>query len=123
MNDCKFIGNLGKDPELKATAAGKSYAKFSIAVNKYWYDSENQKQEKTTWVNVTVWGKLAEVVAKSLQKGTRAFVAGELVTNQYVDKDGIERTGTELNASVVYALAGRSEDAGAPQDSNSQHTE
>jgi single-strand DNA-binding protein len=105
MNDCKFVGNIGNAPELKSSTSGKEYAKFSIAVNKYWYNSENEKQEKTTWISVTVWGKLAAIVA-TFEKGTRVFVAGELSTNT-VEKDGEKRTYTELTANIVHALVSR----------------
>ena len=98
LNQCSFIGRLGKDPdELKVTKEGKPYIQFSLAVD--------QGKSDTMWLNVTAWEKTAEVVEKSVRKGTLVFVQGKLQIKKYKDKTTqAERLSVEISASNVQIL-------------------
>ena len=98
LNQCSFIGRLGKDPdELKVTSEGKPYIQFSLAVD--------QGKTDTMWLNVTAWEKTAEVVEKSARKGTLVFVQGKLQMKKYKDKTTqAERLSVEISASNIQLL-------------------
>ena len=98
LNQCSFIGRLGKDPdELKVTAEGKPYIQFSLAVD--------QAKDQTMWLNVTAWEKTAEVVEKLARKGTLVFVQGKLQLKKYKDKTTqAERLSVEISAANVQLL-------------------
>ena len=105
LNKVQLIGNLGRDAELKYTQSGKAVASFSMATTEVWNDkSSGQKQEKTEWHRVTLWGKLAESVADYLTKGKQIYVEGKLQTRKWQDKDGADRYTTEVNAFTVTLL-------------------
>ena len=100
LNQCSFIGRLGKDPdELKVTSDGKPYIQFSLAVD--------QGKDQTMWLQVTAWEKHAEAVEKYAHKGTLVFVQGKLQMNKFKDKQQIERTSVEISASNVQLLEKR----------------
>ena len=96
MNYCSFIGNLGKDPEIRQTQSGETVANLSLAVSEKWTDKSGQKQERTEWVRVVVWGKLADICEKYLKKGSQVFIAGKLQTQKWTDKSGNDRYTTEI---------------------------
>lgn len=104
INKVILIGNLGKDPELRHTPQGQAVANFSLATSESWNDKNNQKQERTEWHKVVVWGKPAELVAKYLSKGRKAYVEGRLQTRAWDDKDGQKRYTTEIVATTVQFL-------------------
>lgn len=105
MNQCNFTGRLGKDPDIRAVQNGK-VANFSIAVGEQWRDRQTQeKKEKTTWVNIVVWGNMAETVEKFFAKGTFVRVSGKLQTRQY-EQDGQTRYATEVLANDLQILGG-----------------
>lgn len=105
LNRCMFIGNLGKDPEVRFTPGGQAVANFSIACSESW-TKDGQKQERTEWVRVTAWGKTAELCGEYLKKGKQVFVEGKMQTREY-EKDGQKRYATEIVASNVVFLGGR----------------
>lgn len=105
LNQCNFTGRLGKDPDVRQAGSGK-VANFSIAVGEQWRDRQTQeKKEKTTWVNVVVWGNGAETVEKFFAKGTFVRVTGKLQTRQY-EQDGQTRYATEILADQLQILSG-----------------
>lgn len=105
VNSCHFIGNLGKDPEVRYTASGQAVASFSIGCNESWVDKDSgQKKEKTEWVNICVWGKLAEICGEYLKKGKQVYIEGRLQTRSWDDKDGNKRYMTEIVASNMVML-------------------
>lgn len=115
INKVILIGNLGKDPELRHTPQGQAVANFSLATSESWNDKNGQKQERTEWHKVVVWGKPAELVAKYLSKGRKAYVEGRLQTRAWDDKEGQKRYTTEVVATTVQFLdsqASRNADAG-----------
>ena len=113
VNKVILVGNLGKDPELKYTQAGKAFCNFSIATTEAWNDAAGVKQEKTEWHRITVWAKQAENCGKYLKKGSSAYVEGRLQTRSW-DHNGEKRYATEIVADSVKFLGGG---AGRPETS------
>lgn len=108
-NNCSFIGRLGKDPETRYMPSGDALTSFSIAVGSQWKDKSGEKQESTEWVNITVFGKLAEICGEYLKKGSQVFVSGRMKTDKYDDKDGITRYSTKIVAERMQMLGGKSD--------------
>lgn len=106
INKVIILGNLGKDPELKYTNSGQAVCKFSIATSESWTGKDGQKQEKTEWHNITVWGKLAELCSKYLAKGRQAYVEGKLQTRSWEDQQGVKKYATDILAQTVQFLGG-----------------
>jgi len=101
-NSITLSGTLGKDVELRFTAAGKAVASFGIAVNRR-YQVNNEWQEQTSWFNVTAWGELGENAAGSLAKGSRVIVSGRLESREFEGKDGVKKTAVEIVADDLGA--------------------
>lgn len=122
VNKVILLGRLGQDPELKYTPGGSAVCNFSLATTESWTDKSGQKQEKTEWHRVVVWGKLAELCNQYLAKGRQAFLEGRLQTRAWDDKDGNKRYTTEILASTVQfiggATTGANQNAGAAVDSS-----
>jgi single-strand DNA-binding protein len=108
LNQCNFIGRLGKDIETRYIPSGDAIASFSIAIGSQWKDKNGEKQESTEWINVSVFGKLAEICGKYLEKGSQVFVSGRMKTDKYTDKEGIERYSTKIIADKMQMLGGKS---------------
>ena len=106
VNRVMLIGNLGKDPEVRFTPSGRAVARFPLATSEVWNDQEGQRQERTEWHNVVVWGKQAESCGQYLAKGRQVYVEGSIRTRQYDDKDGNRRYITEIIAQRVQFLGG-----------------
>ncbi len=118
VNKVILIGNLGKDPEVRFTAGGKAVARFSVATSEQWSDNEGQRQERTEWHNIVVWGKQAESCGQYLQKGRQVYIEGRIQNRSYDDKDGNKKYITEVNAQRVQFLGGGGGGRGAaPRDS------
>ena len=111
VNKVILLGRLGQDPELKYTPGGSAVCNFSLATTEGWTDKQGQKQEKTEWHRVVVWGKLAELCNQYLAKGRQAFLEGRLQTRAWDDKDGNKRYTTEILASTVQFIGGPSANA------------
>ncbi len=106
VNKVILVGRLGQNPEVRYTPSGAAVANFSVATNESWTDKSGQKQERTEWHRVVVWGKLAELCANYLQKGRQAYIEGRLQTRQWQDKDGQTKYTTEIQAQTVQFLGG-----------------
>ncbi len=104
INKVILIGNLGRDPEVKYTQSGTAVANLSVATNEVWTDKAGQKQERTEWHRVVVWGKQAQIVAEHLSKGKQVFVEGSLQTRSWDDREGNKRYTTEVRAVRVLML-------------------
>lgn len=115
VNKVVLVGNLGNSPEVKNTTSGNSVANFSLATSESWNDKNGNKQEKTEWHRVVVWGKLADLCGKYLTKGRQVYVEGKLQTRQWEDKDGTKRYTTEVVASTVQFLGGAQKDGNRPE--------
>lgn len=104
VNKAILIGTLGRDPETKYLPNGNLVATLSIATDESYNDKQTgQKVEKTEWHRVTAFGKLAEIIAQYLTKGSKAYFEGKLRTNEY-EKDGIKRYSTEIVANEMTML-------------------
>lgn len=123
VNRCIFIGNLGRDAELRYTSGGVAVASFSIACNEVWNDKNGQKQERVEWVRVALWGKTAESVAEYLTKGKQVYVEGKMNTRKWQDKEGNDRYTTEIRADRVQLLGGTGGGRRARQDDEDQGQE
>jgi len=106
VNKVILVGRLGQNPEVRYTPSGAAVANFSVATNETWVDKSGQKQERTEWHKVVVWGKLAELCGQYLTKGRQAYVEGRLQTRQWQDKDGQTKYTTEVQAQTVQFLGG-----------------
>lgn len=98
LNKVQLIGRLTRDPELRTTPSGQTVATLSIATNRTWNDKAGQKQEKSEFHNIVIWGRLAEIAGQYLTKGQEAYFEGRLETRSYTGKDGVERRTTEIIA-------------------------
>lgn len=101
MNTVQILGNLGKEPDIRATGTGKTVASFSVAVKRKYTTQQGEDKELTDWINVVAWGSLAEAVGNQLKKGSRVFVEGRYSTRSYEDKSGNKRYVTEVIANMI----------------------
>jgi single-strand DNA-binding protein len=109
VNKVILIGNLGKDPELRYAPSGSAVASFSLATSEQWKDQEGNPQERTSWHNIVVWGKLAEIAAEYLKKGRKVYIEGRLQYRDYETKDGTRRYVTEVVVNDLVMLGSRQE--------------
>lgn len=107
INKVILIGNLGADPERRATAGGASVTSLRIATSESWKDkTSGEQQERTEWHRVKLFGRLADIAAEYLRKGRQVYIEGSLRTDKYTDKDGNERYTTEVIANEMQMLGG-----------------
>ena len=106
VNKVILVGNLGRDAELRYTPGGSAVATLNMATTEVWNDKQGQKQEKTEWHRVVLWGKQAESLQEYLTKGKQIYVEGRLQTRQWDDKDGNKRYTTEIKADRITLLGG-----------------
>jgi single-strand DNA-binding protein len=108
VNKVILVGNLGRDPEVRATPSGQSVCNFSLATTERFTDRGGQLRDQTEWHNVVVWGKQADLCGQYLKKGRQVYVEGRLTNRQYEAKDGTgKRYRTEVVAQRVQFLGGR----------------
>jgi single-strand DNA-binding protein len=113
VNKVILVGNLGRDAELRYTPGGAAVATINMATTEVWNDKGGQRQEKTEWHRVVLWGKSAESLSEYLTKGKQIYVEGRLQTRQWDDKDGNKRYTTEIRGDRIVLLGGGSRGAGA----------
>jgi|TARA_R110000824_G_scaffold32908_1_gene106077 single-strand DNA-binding protein len=106
VNRVILIGNLGRDAEINSTPNGTPVANFSVATSERWTDKAGDKQEKTEWHRIVLWGKVAEALGKYLVKGKQVYIEGSLQTRKWEDKSGSQRTTTEVRAVQIRLLGG-----------------
>lgn len=125
VNKCIFIGNLGRDPEIRYMPSGDAMANFSIACTDSFKGKSGEKQERTEWVRIVMFGKQAEIAGEYLKKGSSVYIEGRLQTRKWTNKEGQDQYTTEIVADRMQMLGGRSggsnsfevvdrEDEGAP---------
>lgn len=114
VNKVIIVGRLGLDPEVKQVGQGNTVTRLSIATSENWVDKEGQKQERTEWHKVVVWGKLAEICGKHLAKGRQVYVEGRLQTRSWEDQQGQKRYSTEIVANTVQFLGSPGERSAQP---------
>ena len=108
VNKVILVGNLGRDAELRYTPGGAAVATLNLATTEVWNDKSGQRQEKTEWHRIVLWGKQAESLQEYLTKGKQIYVEGRLQTRQWDDKDGNKRYTTEIKADRITLLGGGS---------------
>jgi single-strand DNA-binding protein len=106
VNKVILVGNLGRDAELRYTPGGAAVSTINMATTEVWNDKSGQRQEKTEWHRVVLWGKQAESLTEYLTKGKQIYVEGRLQTRQWDDKDGNKRYTTEIRGDRVVLLSG-----------------
>ncbi len=116
VNKVILVGRLTRDPEVRNTPTGQTVATIGMATNNYWTDKSGNKQEKTEFHTVVLWGKVAEIAGQYLSKGQEAFIEGRLQTREYTDKQGAQRRVTEIIGETMQ-LGSRPQGGGsqAPQ--------
>ena len=112
VNKVILVGRLGRDPEQRFTSSGTPVTNFSMATDERWRDQSGERQTRTEWHQIVVWGKLAEICNQYLNKGKLVFIEGRLQTREWDDRDGNRRRTTEIVASDMRMLGSRSEEQG-----------
>lgn len=115
VNKVILIGNLCADPELKHLPSGSAVANMRVATNESWKDRDGQQQERVEYHNVAMFGRVAEIAAEYLRKGSQCFLEGSLRTRKWQDRDGNDRWTTEIVARDMQMLGGRSDRGEARQ--------
>jgi single-strand DNA-binding protein len=114
INKVILVGNLGNDPEVRYTSSGAAITSLSIATSESWTDKQSgEKQERTEWHRVKMFGKLAEIAGEYLKKGRQVYIEGSLRTDKYTDKSGVEKYSTDIIASDMQMLGGPGGEGGS----------
>jgi len=107
VNKVILVGRLGRDPELKYTASGVPFCRFSMATDDVWNDKgSGERQERTEWHNIVAWDRLAEICNQYLTKGRLVYIEGSLQTREWDDQEGNKRKSTEIRARDMVLLGG-----------------
>jgi len=107
VNKVILIGNLGRDPETRYTTGGDAVTNLNIATSETWKDKAGEKQEKTEWHRVVLFGRQAEIAGEYLKKGRSVYIEGRLQTKKYTDKDGVEKYSTEIVGDRMQLLGSK----------------
>ena len=113
VNKVILVGRLGRDPETRYTGGGQAVANFSVATDETYKDKNGERQKRTEWHKIVVWGKQAEIAQQYLKKGSLIFIEGRIQSREWQDKEGQKRTSFEIVASNFRMLGGRTEGAAA----------
>jgi len=113
VNKAIIVGTLGKDPDVKYTAGGSAVVNVSVATNENWKDKNTgENVEKTEWHRIVIFGKLAEIAAQYLKKGSQVYFEGKIQTRKWQDQAGQDRWSTEIVANEMQMLGGRADSSG-----------
>jgi single-strand DNA-binding protein len=113
VNKVILVGRLGRDPETRYTGGGQAVANFSVATDESYKDKNGERQKRTEWHKIVVWGKQAEIAQQYLKKGSLIFIEGRIQSREWQDKEGQKRTSFEIVASNFRMLGGRADGAAA----------
>jgi single-strand DNA-binding protein len=113
VNKVILVGRLGRDPETRYTGGGQAVANFSIATDETYKDKNGERQKRTEWHKIVVWGKQAEIAQQYLKKGSLIFIEGRIQSREWQDKEGQKRTSFEIVATNFRMLGGRADGAAA----------
>jgi single-strand DNA-binding protein len=113
VNRVILVGRLGRDPETRFTGSGQAVANFSVATDETYKDRNGERQKRTEWHKIVVWGKQAEIAQQYLKKGSLVYIEGRIQSREWQDKEGQKRTSFEIVANNFRMLGGRSEGAAA----------
>lgn len=119
FNKITIVGNLGRDPELRYTAQGTPVCSFSMATTERRKDRNGEMQDQTTWFRVTTWNRMAETASQYLQKGRQVYIEGRLRVEEYVDRDGKNRSSLEVTATDMQFIGSRGDGGGGGGGSDS----
>lgn len=122
INKVIIVGRLGNNPELKTLSPGSMVATFSVATSESWV-KDGQKQERTEWHRIVVWGKQAENCSKYLAKGRQVYIEGRLQTRQWEDQQGQKKYSTEIIANTVQFLGSQNEQSTSGGNYNQSHSD
>ena len=111
VNKVILVGRLGRDPETRYTGGGQAVANFSVATDETYKDKNGERQKRTEWHKIVVWGKQAEIAQQYLKKGSLIFIEGRIQSREWQDKEGQKRTSFEIVASNFRMLGGRGDGA------------
>jgi single-strand DNA-binding protein len=107
VNKVILVGRLGRDPETRFTSGGQAVANFSVATDESYKDKSGERQKRTEWHKIVVWGKQAEIAQQYLKKGSLVFIEGRIQSREWQDKEGQKRTSFEIVATNFRMLGGR----------------
>jgi len=113
VNKVILVGRLGRDPETRYTGGGQAVANFSMATDESYKDKNGERQKRTEWHKIVVWGKQAEIAQQYLKKGSLIFIEGRIQSREWQDKEGQKRTSFEIVATNFRMLGGRADGAAA----------
>jgi len=113
VNKVILVGRLGRDPEVRYTSSGQAVANFSMATDETYKDRAGERQKRTEWHKIVVWGKQAEIAQKYLKKGSLIYLEGRIQTREYTDRDQNKRTSFEIVCNTFRMLGGRGDGAAA----------
>src|SRR6201988_2955388 len=114
VNKAILVGRLGRDPETRFTSGGQAVANFTLATDETYKDRTGERQKRTEWHRIVLWGKLAEIAQQYLKKGMLVYIEGRIETRQWEDKrDGQKRTSTKIVANLMKMLTSKGESAAA----------
>jgi single-strand DNA-binding protein len=120
INKVILVGRLGRDPEMKYTASGTPFCRFSMATDEGWTDkASGERTERTEWHNIVVWDKLAEICNNYLSKGRMVYIEGSLQTREWDDQEGNKRKTTEVRARDMVLLGGPQGEGGSRRPTGS----
>lgn len=122
VNKVILVGNLGRDPEVRRMPSGDAMVSLSIATTDTWKDKSGERQEKTEWHRIVIFGRLAEVAGEYLKKGSQTYFEGRLQTRKWTDKEGQEKYTTEVVADRMQMLGSRPASGGGGDFGGSQST-
>jgi len=115
VNKAIIVGTLGQDPDVKYTASGSPVVNISVATNENWKDKQTgEAQERTEWHRIVIFGKLAEIAAQYLRKGSQVYFEGKIQTRKWQDKEGKDRYTTEIVANEMQMLGGKPSGSSVP---------
>src|ERR1700736_6457202 len=121
VNKVILVGRLGRDPETRYTGGGQAVANFSIATDETYKDRNGERQKRTEWHKIVVWGKQAEIAQQYLKKGSLIFIEGRIQSREWQDKEGQKRTSFEIVATNFRMLGGRADAAAAGASASFGH--
>ena len=107
VNKVILVGRLGRDPETRYTGGGQAVANFSVATDETYKDKNGERQKRTEWHKIVVWGKQAEIAQQYLKKGALVFIEGRIQSREWQDKEGQKRTSFDIVANNFRMLGGR----------------
>ena len=119
VNKVILIGNIGADPELRYTPSGTAVTNYNMATNENWTDNSGERQERTEWHRIVVWGRLAEICNQYLRKGSKVYIEGRLQTRSWEGQDGLKRYTTEVVARDMQILDSRDDAAAGEMEAGS----